>query len=225
MCPWRWADCLCKLHLEKNSIIYFKLLKYNAMTLLNKINLLFIIILAGCASTSTMKAYQGAIEKYSEYRYCALAVEPVAGGRTDEAVQTNRMGSNTICANTQEYAKSSAINECSNRLGKTCVLAYEYDRNNNSYRSNQTKNIKVYEDFIAASKMKIAESKMKKCDGYGFKRGTTPFAQCMQQIEQQQAMQDSMDLSIQIQQNEIFRQTQQDHFRKAQCYATGRMNC
>ena len=218
MCPWRWADCLCKLHLEKNSIIYFKLLKYNAMTLLNKINLLFIIILAGCASTSTMEAYQGAIEKYSEYRYCALAVEPVAGGRTDEAVQTSRGRSNIICANTQESAKRVAINECSNRLGKSCLLAYEYDRSNNSYQSNQTSNIK---DYQAA----IAESKMKKCDGYGFKRGTTPFAQCMQQIEQQQAMQDSMDLSIQIQQNEIFRQTQQDHFRKAQCYATGRMNC
>jgi len=188
------------------------------MKLLYKINILCLLILTGCASTSTMKAYQGAIEKYSEYRYCALAVEPVAGGRTDEAVQTNRGGSNTICANTQESAKRVAINECSNRLGKSCLLAYEYDRNNNSYRSNQTSNIKVYQAAIA-------ESKMKKCDGYGFKRGTTPFAQCMQQIEQQQAIQDSMDLSIQIQQNEIFRQTQQDHFRKAQCHFSGRMDC
>jgi hypothetical protein len=47
----------------------------------------------------------------------------------------------------------------------------------------------------------------------------------MQQVEQQQAMQDSMDLAIQIQQNEINRQFQQEQFRKAQCHFSGRMDC
>jgi hypothetical protein len=188
------------------------------MKLIYKLNIIYLLILTGCASTSTMKDYQSFIEKYPTYRYCALAVEPVAGGRTDEAVKTNRVGSHTQCGNTQESARRVAINECSNRLGKSCLLAYEYDRNNNSYRSNQTNNIQAYQAAIA-------ESKMKKCDGYGFKRGTTPFAQCMQQVEQQQAMQDSMDLAIQIQQNEINRQFQQEQFRKAQCHFSGRMDC
>lgn len=188
------------------------------MRLLNSIYLLFIVTLAGCASTSTLKDYYGSIEKYTQYRYLALAVEPIVQGKTDDAVRLNRVGSQIVYGNNKEAVRNSALKQCSEKLAKPCVLAYEYDRNDNSYRSNQTNNIKVYENFIA-------ESKMKKCDGYGFKRGTTPFAQCIQQIEQQQAMQDSMDLSIQIQQNEIARQTQQEYFRKAQCHFSGRMDC
>ena len=65
------------------------------------------------------------------------------------------------------------------------------------------------------------ESFKSRCDAYGFKRGTTEFAQCLQQAEAQQ----SMDNSIQMQQFEIDRRSSQENFRKAQCYATGRLDC
>jgi hypothetical protein len=60
-----------------------------------------------------------------------------------------------------------------------------------------------------------------KCDSYGFKRGTTPFAQCLQQTEQQE----SIDAANQMQANELARQNQERLFRKSQCYASGRLDC
>lgn len=182
------------------------------MKVLSVLAILFVTTLAGCASS--LKDFNAAIEKNQQYRFCALAVEPVANGATDNAVAVGRLNGNIHCGNGEETARRAAIQACSSRLGKTCVLAYEYDRNHNSYRSNQTGNINAYQAGIA-------ESKMKRCDGYGFNRGTTPFAQCMQQVEQQE----SMDTVIQMQQNEIARQNQQEYFRKAQCYATGRLDC
>ena len=174
---------------------------------------IFLILgLSGCATT--MDDYQGYIQKFSEYRYCALAVAPVAGGRTDDAIRTNRVGSHTQCTNNQDYSRQNAIEQCSNNIGKQCVLAYEYDRNYNSYQSNQTNNAKAYEEVIV-------ETKRKKCDGYGFQRGTAAFAQCMQQIEQQE----SMDSAIQMQQNELNRQEQERNLIRTQCYLSGKLIC
>ena len=182
------------------------------MKVLNGTAIFLMIALSGCATT--MDDYQGYIQKFSEYRYCALAVAPVAGGRTDDAIRTNRVGSHTQCTNNRDVSRRNAIDQCSNNIGKQCVLAYEYDRYYNSYQSNQTNNTKVYEEDIV-------ETKRKKCDGYGFQRGTATFAQCMQQIEQQE----SMDSAIQMQQNAISSQEQQRLLKQSQCFFSGRMNC
>jgi len=60
-----------------------------------------------------------------------------------------------------------------------------------------------------------------KCDGFGFRRGTTEFSQCLQQAEQQELLNNA----VQMQQNQINQQNQQRHFRAAQCYASGRFDC
>ena len=60
-----------------------------------------------------------------------------------------------------------------------------------------------------------------KCAGYGFQRGTTAFAQCMQQAEQQ----DSVDSAIQMQQNELNRQEQERNLIRTQCYLSGKLIC
>lgn len=53
-----------------------------------------------------------------------------------------------------------------------------------------------------------------RCDSYGFQRGTTAFAQCMQTAAIQA-----------FQENQQTQQDTQAHFRRAQCYATGRLDC
>ena len=68
------------------------------------------------------------------------------------------------------------------------------------------------------SKLQYFQSR---CDAYGFKRGTTEFAQCLQQAEAQQ----SMDNSIQMQQIQNNNINAQENFRRAGCYATGRLDC
>jgi outer membrane biogenesis lipoprotein LolB len=62
------------------------------------------------------------------------------------------------------------------------------------------------------------QSFVKKCEGYGFKSGTTAFAQCLQQAEQQSVIENAM----QGQQNQ---QSPQQHFKRAQCYASGKLDC
>ena len=65
------------------------------------------------------------------------------------------------------------------------------------------------------------QSLVNKCEGYGFKRGTTPFAQCLQQAEQQAVMEGAML----YQQNLQAQQQQEQMFRKAQCHFSGKMDC
>ena len=184
------------------------------MKKLNNLLLLISVALMMTACGTTLKDYQGFIEKYPQNRYCALAVEPIANGMTDDAVRLSRVGSHTHCDNSESSAQSNAISYCSNRTGKSCVLAYTYDRNNHRYRSNQATNIREQQNAII-------EAKMQKCDAYGFKRGTTPFAQCLQQIEQQEAI----DSANQMQANELNRQASERQWRKTQCYASGRLDC
>lgn len=64
-------------------------------------------------------------------------------------------------------------------------------------------------------------ARLARCEGYGFKRGTTPFAQCMQQAEQQE----SMNNMLNMQQNELNRQEQERNLKKSQCYFSGKLNC
>jgi hypothetical protein len=65
------------------------------------------------------------------------------------------------------------------------------------------------------------QSLVNKCESYGFKRGTTPFAQCLQQAEQQAVIERAM----RDQQNRQALQQQQQQFRKAQCYFSGKWDC
>lgn len=60
-----------------------------------------------------------------------------------------------------------------------------------------------------------------KCLQYGFKSGTTQFAQCLQQAEQQEAMNNA----IRWQQNQEVNRERQEAFKRAQCHFTGRMDC
>ena len=60
-----------------------------------------------------------------------------------------------------------------------------------------------------------------RCSQYGFKQGTPPFAQCIQNAEQQDDAQraNMMQLNMQSQ------QLQQQQFQRASCFATGRLDC
>ena len=60
-----------------------------------------------------------------------------------------------------------------------------------------------------------------KCAGYGFQRGTTAFAQCMQQAEQQQ----SMDSALQMQKNELDRQEKERIKHRNKCWLLGKLEC
>jgi len=48
-----------------------------------------------------------------------------------------------------------------------------------------------------------------KCDSYGFQRGTTAFAQCMQQVEQQQSIENAMQNAAALQAFSAIQQQQQ----------------
>jgi hypothetical protein len=71
------------------------------------------------------------------------------------------------------------------------------------------------------AKMEYESRMNSKCANYGFKSGTTEFAQCLQQAEQQE----SMDNAVKFQQNVQNQQYRQQQFQKAQCYFSGRMDC
>jgi hypothetical protein len=60
-----------------------------------------------------------------------------------------------------------------------------------------------------------------KCAGYGFQRGTTAFAQCMQQAEQQQAM----DAALQMQKDELDRQEKERIKHRNKCWLLGKLEC
>jgi hypothetical protein len=67
----------------------------------------------------------------------------------------------------------------------------------------------------------VFQSLVNKCEGYGFKSGTTAFAQCLQQAEQQLVIENAM----RAQQNHQSQQYQQQQFKKAQCYFSGKWDC
>lgn len=52
------------------------------------------------------------------------------------------------------------------------------------------------------------------CDGFGFRRGTDAYAQCLQRASRD--MNDAADKA---------NEEQRDQRRRTQCYATGRLNC
>jgi hypothetical protein len=139
--------------------------------------------------------FQKNIEK-TKGNYCVLAVEQISGGRTDGAVKNGRIGSYTWCGNNIEKATSSAINSCAKSVGRQCVVAYTYDRQSNRYESFQAKNIQDIEN-------EKRNSLVKKCDGYGFKQGTTEHANCMMNVEQQM---EATEIAWRIEQNKIQQQ-------------------
>lgn len=85
----------------------------------------------------------------------------------------------------------------------------------------QDANARDQQDLARQKQMAKVEMFRQRCDGYGFRRGTTEFSQCLQQAEQQQ----TMDNAVQMQANELNRQNQERLFRKSQCYLTGRLDC
>ena len=86
---------------------------------------------------------------------------------------------------------------------------------------NQDENTRDQQDLARQKQSAKIEMFRQRCDGYGFKRGTTEFSQCLQQAGQQQ----TMDNAVQLQANELNRQNQERLFRKSQCYSTGRLDC
>jgi len=138
--------------------------------------LVLIVSLVGCGTT--FGDFQKGIEKYTENRFCVMAIEPISGGRTDDAVRNGRVGGYNWCANDSAVATREALNACNKRVGKQCVIAYLYDRQSNRYVSYQSNNIKAIET-------EKRNSLIQKCDGYGFKRGTTEHSNCMMNVEQQ----------------------------------------
>ena len=75
--------------------------------------------------------------------------------------------------------------------------------------------------YIPAYQRNAFQSLVNKCEGYGFKSGTTAFAQCLQQAEQQLVIENAM----RAQQNYQSQQYQQQQFKKAQCYFSGKWDC
>lgn len=66
-----------------------------------------------------------------------------------------------------------------------------------------------------------AQRLISQCDAYGFKRGTTPFSQCLQQAKANEQAQATLEA--------IRRKgTPEDPnywFKKSQCFSTGRLDC
>ena len=82
-------------------------------------------------------------------------------------------------------------------------------------------NAKEARDIQVQQQQATQNRYLSKCDGYGFTRGTTAYAQCLQQAETQ----DSIDSANQMQANELHRQNQERLFRKSQCYLSARTDC
>jgi hypothetical protein len=82
-------------------------------------------------------------------------------------------------------------------------------------------NSQEQQDRARQQRMAQMQGYASRCDSYGFKRGTNQFAQCLQQAERQQ----SIDNSIQMQQNELDRQNQERLYQKSQCFFSGRFDC
>ena len=71
----------------------------------------------------------------------------------------------------------------------------------------------------------VAQQINQRCAGYGFQPGSTAFAQCLQnEVHQAEAIQQSRNMMIQQGDAQAARD-QQEQFRRAQCYATGRLDC
>ena len=157
--------------------------------------------LVGCGTS--FGDFKTGIDKYPQSRFCALAVEPISGGRTDDAVRNGRVRSHSLCAYSQNIAIKDALNACNQRVGKQCVIAYVYDRQDNGYESFQNRNIN---DIENAKRISL----MQKCDGYGFRRGTSEHSNCMMNIEQQN---EAAETALRIEQNRIQQQTL-DRFRQ-----------
>lgn len=156
--------------------------------------LVLAVSITGCGTT--FGDFRSNVEKYPQNRYCVLAIEPISGGRTEDAVRNGRVGSHTWCSNNVGFASKEALNACNQRMGKNCVVAYVYDRQGNRYDSFQAKNIKDIQDAKR-------DALIQKCDGYGFKRGTSEHANCMMNIEQQN---EAMETAWRIEQNRIQQQ-------------------
>ena len=77
------------------------------------------------------------------------------------------------------------------------------------------------EDRASEKRMTQLQGYASKCDTYGFRRGTNQFAQCLQQAERQQ----SIDDAIETQQYQYDRQRREQLFRQSQCHFSGRTNC
>lgn len=64
-----------------------------------------------------------------------------------------------------------------------------------------------------------------RCAGYGFQPGTTAFSQCLQnEAHQAEAMQQGRNM-MNMQADQQIERDRQEQFRRAQCYATGKLNC
>ena len=64
-----------------------------------------------------------------------------------------------------------------------------------------------------------------RCAVYGFQPGTPAFSQCLQnEVHQAEAIQQSRNMMIQQGDAQAARD-QQEQFRRAQCYGTGRLDC
>jgi len=71
----------------------------------------------------------------------------------------------------------------------------------------------------------LAQQINQRCAGYGFQPGTPAFSQCLQnEVHQAEAIQQSRNMMIQQGDAQAARD-QQEQFRRAQCYGTGRLDC
>ena len=66
-----------------------------------------------------------------------------------------------------------------------------------------------------------AQRLINQCDGYGFKRGTTAFSQCLQQAAANEQAQATMDAMA----RKGTPADPQYWFNKSRCYSTGRLDC
>lgn len=60
-----------------------------------------------------------------------------------------------------------------------------------------------------------------RCRKYGFTSGTTAYAQCIQNAEQQDDAQNANMIQLNMQSQQL----QQQQFQRAGCFATGRLDC
>lgn len=66
------------------------------------------------------------------------------------------------------------------------------------------------QEFLSRKRAQLEDT----CNGYGFKRGTDAYAQCLQKAERD--WNDDFDKS---------NKEQRDRWRRTQCYSSGRLDC
>jgi hypothetical protein len=151
-----------------------------------------ILLLNGCATLS--ETFDARIKQADAqaYGYCALA-------RTvnDNGVLVSGKGG-YYCNNSESEVAQGVLQRCEDAYGTKCVITRTYDRYSNRLVNLESTSV---EQFNNRKRKEITENLSRQCASFGFQKETQAFAECMLNLNNQNA---------QIQQQQRALKTQQD---------------